>query len=113
MDGSADETPLFRAAERGWLDLVRVLLRAGASVHTRNHKGNTPLWIASCFRNDEVMVELLGAGADPNAPNAKGEVPLINRWAGSEGDEGVGGPPPNTHTYALTRTHAHTYISTV
>ena len=108
VDGAADETPLFHAAERGWVSLLCILLRHGANVHTRNYKGNTPLWIASCFRNDACMVELLNAGADPNgaymlgcllgvaarldhvcvgllfihmfaAANAKGEVPLINR----------------------------------
>ncbi len=108
VDGVADETPLFHAAERGWVSLLCILLRHGANVHTRNYKGNTPLWIASCFRNDACMVELLNAGADPNgaymlgcwlgvaarldhvcvgllfihmfaAANAKGEVPLINR----------------------------------
>ena len=76
VDGTADETPLFRAAEKGWLALLRLLLQHGANVHTRNYKGNTPLWIAACFRNTECMAELLNAGADPNAANNKGEVRL-------------------------------------
>ena len=37
------DTPLIMAARRGDTDVVRALLKAGASVHTRNLKGSNPL----------------------------------------------------------------------
>ena len=81
VDGIADETPLFRAAERGWKSLLAVLIARGANVHTRNYKGNTPLWIAACFRNTDCMTELIAAGADPNAANNKVRGPVsVPNW---------------------------------
>ena len=37
------DTPLIMAARRGDIDVVRTLLKAGASIHTRNLKGSNPL----------------------------------------------------------------------
>ena len=37
------DTPLIMAARRGDVDVVKALIKAGASVHTRNLKGSNPL----------------------------------------------------------------------
>lgn len=73
----AFETPLFRAAEKGWDQLLLVLINAGANVNWRNKAGNSPLWIACMNRHLECITELLNAGADPNLANNKGDVPLM------------------------------------
>ena len=59
------------------IDLVRVLLEAGAAVNARNQAGNTPLHLAVMQRHDEEMVRaLLEAGANANARNRNDEMPL-------------------------------------
>jgi ankyrin repeat protein len=61
-------TPLMRAAERGNLEAVRALLKAGANVNrTLAHWGHTALMIAAGEGHLEVVKALLSAGADPNA----------------------------------------------
>jgi ankyrin repeat protein len=37
------DTPLIMAARRGDIDVVKALINAGASVHSRNLKGSNPL----------------------------------------------------------------------
>jgi ankyrin repeat protein len=71
------ETPLFRAAEKGWDQLLIVLLNHGANANFQNASGNTPLWIACMNRHLECITELLNAGADPNLPNHRGDLPLM------------------------------------
>lgn len=62
------------------IEVVRILLGAGANVNARDTKGNTPLLL--CHRNVKLAELLLQAGADPNARNDADETPL--RRAGSE-----------------------------
>jgi ankyrin repeat protein len=58
-------TALARAAQFDQLELVRALLRAGASPDRANRRGGTPLMVA---KSEAVARLLLAAGADPNAP---------------------------------------------
>ena len=66
-DGS---TPLHCAAWKGHLEVVRILLEAGAEIEAQNqnsHWGTTPLHAAS-HGNQKAVVELLiERGADVNA----------------------------------------------
>jgi ankyrin repeat protein len=62
------------------IEVVRILLAAGANVDARDTKGNTPLLL--CHRNIKLAELLLQASADPNARNDYGETPL--QRAGSE-----------------------------
>lgn len=59
------------------LDLIKALLKHGASVHEKNISGETPLHM--CIRNEqstEVVKELLKHGADVNAKDLYNETPL-------------------------------------
>jgi len=62
------------------IEVVRILLGAGANVNARDTKGNTPLLL--CHRNVKLAELLLQAGADPNVRNNDGDTPL--QRAGSE-----------------------------
>ena len=62
--------PLFAAIDRAeddWLEVLRLLLDAGADVHQRGLNDYTALHFAAC-RNDAAAVRILLAhGADPSA----------------------------------------------
>lgn len=62
--GDPDRTPLMVAAERGYLRIVRVLLRNGASVSAANDCGQTALHFAVHRRHVAVSKALIRAGAD-------------------------------------------------
>lgn len=71
--------PLFVAAEKGNLELVKLLLpyMSVEDVNKQNLKGTTALWIATCNKHIDIVTELLNIGADPNICNFKGDGPLI------------------------------------
>ena len=68
-------TPLHVAAASGSPDVVRLLLARGASLKARTDDGNTPLHEAAHTLSPSVAI-LLAAGADPNAKNRAGDLPL-------------------------------------
>lgn len=71
-------TALIRAAERGDLAIVRLLLDAGADVDGACGcaAGETPLWAAAAADYPEVVAYLLERGANPNAPGPLGHTCL-------------------------------------
>ena len=71
-------TPLALASRDGKVDVVRVLLEAGADVNksTTGGDGHTPLTFASVYGEVEVARVLLEAGADMNKRNSEGRSPL-------------------------------------
>jgi ankyrin repeat protein len=70
-------TALHWAADGDNLDLVELLLRAGANPKAANRYGVTPLWLASTNGNAATVVLLLKAGADPNTVLPEGETVLM------------------------------------
>ena len=66
-------TPLHCAAESGDVGAVHLLVKAGADVNAADANGNTPLiYGASAFQADEIVRQLLQAGADPEWKNKSG-----------------------------------------
>jgi len=71
--------PLYAACEKGQVSMFKTLMKYvdKATLNRQNHHGTTCLWIASCNRHIDIVMELLYLGADPNVPNFKGDGPLI------------------------------------
>ena len=78
----ADQTPLMLAARNGFLEIVRVLLDAGASVSAVDKRQgeiegeHQPLHCAVMGQNRAVVEATLDAGADVNALTSGGDTPL-------------------------------------
>ena len=79
------QTPLSWAGEKGHLEVVKLLLGAGAKVDSKDDRyGQTPLSWAAENGHLEVVKLLLGAGANVNSKDDKyGRTPLS--WAGYHG----------------------------
>lgn len=75
---AAHATPLVRAAGAGDLELVRLLLDAGADPDAECGcaGGETPLWAATLVGAADVVAELLARGVDPNATAFHGATAL-------------------------------------
>ena len=59
------------------IEIVRLLIKAGADIHCKNKRGATPLHVAAANNgNPHVIKELINAGADVNAKNSNGFAPL-------------------------------------
>ncbi|WP_433533989.1 ankyrin repeat domain-containing protein [Micromonospora sp. CA-249363] len=67
-------TPLYQASVHGAVDLVRLLLAAGATPDTESGHGEegTPLCAAAAWGHTDVVQELLAHGADPNLREDRG-----------------------------------------
>jgi ankyrin repeat protein len=66
MDGDNNdngETPLYVASQNGHVEVVRLLIDAGALISQANNNGVTPLSVASAIGHVEVVRLLIDAGA--------------------------------------------------
>jgi len=73
-------TPLHVAAEKGHVEIAKLLLEHGADPNARDMYGATPLHLAAYWGRLDVAKLLLEHGADPNAKEKLGgETPLY--WA--------------------------------
>jgi ankyrin repeat protein len=88
---AAGWTALFEAATEGRVEVVAVLLAAGARVNdTDTWEGRTPLSLACARGSLELVQMLLDAGADPNIRCAC--VCVCVAWAASMPARGLGCP---------------------
>ena len=72
-------TALHRAADRGWVDIVALLIRHGADANiATSHSGETALHLAASRDHAECVRELLKAGGDPRLKNINGWTALHN-----------------------------------
>lgn len=71
-----DRTAVLQAAQEGHTDVVRTLLRAGASADGRG-AGMTPLAAAALGGHTEVVKLLLNSGARTDSSTETGESPLM------------------------------------
>ncbi|KAJ3536507.1 hypothetical protein NM208_g5691 [Fusarium decemcellulare] len=55
----SETTPLHIATERGFLDMTRRLLEAGANVNAQDDEGRQPIHIACSSGNDDLLILLL------------------------------------------------------
>lgn len=67
-------TPLSYAAEKGSLEVVSMLLAAGAQLNVCDAQGKTPLFYA---QNTEIMQRLLAAGAQLAVKDNQGNTPFL------------------------------------
>ena len=67
-------TALHWASDKGRLDVVRELLKAGANVNAVDEDDWTALHLASNNGHLDVVRELLRAGADPTLKNKEGKM---------------------------------------
>jgi ankyrin repeat protein len=80
LPGHDGETPLITAARRQRLVCSRLLLQAGADPNiTSNLGGQTALMWASYFNQKDMVLELVGAGANTDALGSDGRRPT--EWA--------------------------------
>jgi ankyrin repeat protein len=84
--GKREDRPLHRAAALGSLDLVRLLLAAGADPNAHNATGETPLHAAVAndpYRASAVSRLLIDRGADFTAVDSLGETPVHRAAVGN------------------------------
>jgi ankyrin repeat protein len=78
LKGQDRETPLYIAAFNNELDLVKILIAAGANVNEENGKENeTALHAAAKYGYVDVLQLLLQHGANINARTSRMETPLF------------------------------------
>lgn len=68
---------LVYAAANGHVEVVRLLLDAGANANLKDINGCTALFHAADENDTQIIYDLLAAGADFNAQSKNGETPLM------------------------------------
>jgi uncharacterized protein len=78
--GDRGKTPLMYAScggrEEMCLEVVDVLLAAGANLRARDSRGDTAVHTAAVYNHVRTLRVLLGSGAEVNARNHDGKTPL-------------------------------------
>jgi len=74
--GKNGRTLLHNAAEKGWKDVIVLLLKNGADVNAKDNNGMTPRLITVNMENYNVTQTLIEHGANVNAIDEDGETPL-------------------------------------
>jgi len=69
--GSQGETALYNAARLGYIDIAKMLIRAGANIEASNNRGYSCLGVAAMRGLYPMVQYLLSEGADPNHQNKR------------------------------------------
>ena len=69
-------TPLFIAAQEGYVDAIVKLVELGAKINTPTNDGATPLYIAAKIGHIDAIVKLKELGANVNTPMNNGITPV-------------------------------------
>jgi ankyrin repeat protein len=77
------ETPLYFAAEKGEIEMAKLLIAKGADAKALTPNGETVLHAAAMIESSALMSALIEAGADVGVSNRDGEAPL--HWAALTG----------------------------
>jgi ankyrin repeat protein len=77
------ETPLYFAAEKGRLEMAKILIARGADARALTPTGETVLHAAAMIESSALTTVLIQAGAEINRANSDGETPL--HWAAMTG----------------------------
>jgi uncharacterized protein len=92
---------LHWAAYHDDVELIDMLLKAGAKPDSANDLGATPLWLAAQNGNKAAVKRLLDAGANPNLALLSGETPLMVASRGGYAEAAelllAKGANPNAH----------------
>jgi len=83
--GDEIKTPtisIWRDAEKGDIEAVKLHLDNGVDVNAKDNIGWTPLHFATVLDHKEIVELLIATGADVNAKNKEGRTPL--NWASGE-----------------------------
>jgi len=83
---AAGRTPLHNAADKGQVEVMRVLLDAKADVNKGDVEGVTPLHISASKDGDSAVKLLLGWGAKVNQTTKKSHTPMHNACAAGQID---------------------------
>eukprot|EP00435_Cladocopium_sp_Y103_P056261 s138_g18.t4 len=76
MSSSCEESPLHAAAASGSVEVVQLLMSAGAEKDHVGQQGSVPLHLASLNGHLDVVRALVEAGADKNKADCLGAAPL-------------------------------------
>ncbi len=72
------DSPLIKAAERGAVDAIKLLLNAGAAIKQSNLiTGNTAFHVAATHNQSDAVRELIKRGMDINHRNNQGETAIL------------------------------------
>ena len=83
-DSNQRRTPLHFAASLGHIEMMKLLIGAGADVNAKDKVGSTPLFDAIGAGKTESLKTLLAAKSNPNLANYKGIMPIS--FAASKND---------------------------
>lgn len=80
-------TPLIMASGNGFVDVVQVLVEAGASLNAMDNEGRTALHAAAKGKHQKVYQLLLEKGADPDLKDMEGITARMTQESGMDSDE--------------------------